>query len=253
MITTLILFIKRNNNKIFKSSEYSNIPEELTFFKFSAYISKLVGNLRMKVALKSDSRISLMGEIISGIQVIKMYAWEKPFEKTIKKARATEISDLTKASYCRGIFTGCGLFLEKITLFSTITSFIWFGNKIYSNIVFSIAQYCNLIQLIFAIQCPMAVSFSAECITSLKRIKDFLMMDEKETNPIGTLNRDSVLIDEVFANWTATSPTLEGITVQIPVGVLCAVVGPVGSGKSSLLQVRIISASLLLVVVINWF
>lgn len=192
----------------------------------------------MKVAIKSDNRISLMDEIISGIQVIKMYAWEKPFEKTIKKARATEISDLTKASYCRGMFVSCGLFTEKITLFSIIASFVWLGNKIHSSVVFSMAQYCNLIQLILALQCPMAVSFSAECVTSLKRIKDFLMMEEKETSPIGVLNRDSVLIDEVYANWTPTTPTLEDITVQIPVGVLCAIIGPVGSGKSSLLQVR---------------
>lgn len=37
------------------------------------------------VAERTDNRIKLMNEIVSGIQVIKMYVWEKPFEIVVKK------------------------------------------------------------------------------------------------------------------------------------------------------------------------
>lgn len=56
-------------------------------FFLSGYMSKWSSKLRMKIALRTDERVRLMSEIISGVQVIKMYAWEKPFEKLVSMAR----------------------------------------------------------------------------------------------------------------------------------------------------------------------
>jgi ATP-binding cassette subfamily C (CFTR/MRP) protein 4 len=41
----------------------------------------------MRVAGKTDYRIRLLSDIINGIRVIKMFAWEKPFSKLISNAR----------------------------------------------------------------------------------------------------------------------------------------------------------------------
>lgn len=54
---------------------------------FLGWLGKKVGSLRMKMARKTDERLRLTNEIISGIQVIKMYAWEKPFSKLLRNAR----------------------------------------------------------------------------------------------------------------------------------------------------------------------
>ena len=43
--------------------------------------------IRTKVASLSDNRIRLMNEIIKGMQVIKMYAWERHFSNIISEAR----------------------------------------------------------------------------------------------------------------------------------------------------------------------
>lgn len=43
--------------------------------------------LRGKIARRTDERVKVMSELVNGVQVIKMYAWEKPFEKLVAKLR----------------------------------------------------------------------------------------------------------------------------------------------------------------------
>lgn len=57
------------------------------FSKIQGFLAGIQGKLRFKTAQRTDYRVKLMNEITSGIQVIKMYAWEKPFQKVVEQAR----------------------------------------------------------------------------------------------------------------------------------------------------------------------
>ncbi|CAG9833837.1 unnamed protein product [Diabrotica balteata] len=200
------------------------------------YLAKLQGKYRESISKKTDKRVKVMNEVVSGIQVIKMYAWEKPFEAVIKLARATEIKDITAASYLRGVYSSCMVFLDRMALFFTIICYILLGNFLTADVVFSLAQTYNILQMAMAIYWPMAISTGAEALVSVKRVQEFLVMEEKEESKIDDLGKPGVILSNVNASWTPSTNTLQEISLQIPTGTLCAVVGPVGAGKSSLLQ-----------------
>lgn len=117
------------------------------YYLFSAaYFGKVTSYLRLQVAQRCDVRVKHMNEVINGMQVIKMYAWEKPIEKLIVFLRAREIKALIKSSYLRGFYASCSVFVERLTLFLTVVVYSLMGLRISADIVFSLAQFFNILQ-----------------------------------------------------------------------------------------------------------
>ena len=194
------------------------------------YLGKLTSTFRVKVAEKCDHRVTLMSEIISGIQVIKMYAWEKAFQNLVNVARSHEMEALTIASYLRGIYLSFIVFVERTALFLTLTTYVFTGNVLLAEQVFSISNFFNLLQLTMSVFFPLSISFGAETLVAIQRIEQFLMMEEVETSTIKLDSSVGVSLTDVH------SSVLNNITCHIKKGSLCAVVGPVGGGKTSLLH-----------------
>ncbi|PZC73708.1 hypothetical protein B5X24_HaOG200327 [Helicoverpa armigera] len=225
------------------------------------YLSNLQGKLRAKIASRTDQRVKVMSELVGGVQVIKMYAWEKPFEKLVDQLRKHEVSYVLKTSFIKGFSTALAVFSERFTLFSAIATFVLIGGDIRSQTTFSLVQYFNLLQMVCNISLPMGLAFLAETKVSIRRLEEFLMLEEnapeKPTAKM-LLDSDSILanggekekkvpektrvtslaISNVTATWQADSvvDSLRNITLTVAPGEFIGVAGPVGSGKSSLLQ-----------------
>lgn len=218
---------------------FPQIYKQFTSNKFlisTAYLGKLTSKFRLKVAKRTDYRVRLMSEIINGIQVIKMYAWEKPFEAMVQLARRKEVNVVTSASYLRGVYLSCAVFIERTTLYLTIITYVLLGNNITSDKTYSMAQFFNTLQLALALYFPMAISVGAETLVSIKRLQEFLIMEEKQQTEMERSNDKAIEVRNVNASWFETTPTLKDFTLKIEPGKLCAIVGPVGAGKSSALQ-----------------
>jgi hypothetical protein len=52
-----------------------------------AYLGKRMGGCRREIAVAADVRIGAMSEVLNGVRVIKMYAWEKAFSKLVGELR----------------------------------------------------------------------------------------------------------------------------------------------------------------------
>ncbi|EDW33917.1 GL21974 [Drosophila persimilis] len=211
-------------------------------------LSKLTSVLRMRIAERTDARVGIMNELVQGIQVIKMYAWERPFQAVVAEARRSEIQQIRYASYLRGFYLSTMVFTERSTLYITLAAAALMGQPITADFVFSAASYYNILQLVAAIWYPLAISFGAEALVSLRRIQDYLQLEGRDEKTHGLTHKQNqdggdsraVILKDINASWDIEKPvaqrTLQSINLQIEKGQLCAVIGTVGAGKSSLLQ-----------------
>lgn len=74
---------------------------------FNGYMTGKVRNQQMIMMKVKDFRVKLMNEILNGIKVLKLYAWEASFVKQILDSRAQEVKALNLMSLYQGamIFT----------------------------------------------------------------------------------------------------------------------------------------------------
>ncbi|XP_034936721.1 LOW QUALITY PROTEIN: multidrug resistance-associated protein 4-like [Chelonus insularis] len=222
-----------------------------TMVPLQAFLLKISEKLRGLIACLTDRRIQLLSEVIAGIQVVKMYAWEKPFNKIISQIREKEIRQIYYATNVKAFYKSIFLVMERMILFITIVAFISTGNSLDAGIVFQLFSYVDILLIIMAICVPTAIVTIGESIISIKRIEDFLMLNEineDDNTKINQLNDNlsnkssysiQIELEQVFANWIKGQlpPTLNNISLTIKGGELCTILGPVGCGKSSLLNV----------------
>jgi ATP-binding cassette, subfamily C (CFTR/MRP), member 1 len=62
-------------------------------------IANKAKNLQIKQMKNKDERVKLMNEILNGMKVLKLYAWEPSFEQQVLKIRDKEVHVLKQAAY----------------------------------------------------------------------------------------------------------------------------------------------------------
>ncbi|XP_010848243.1 PREDICTED: multidrug resistance-associated protein 4-like, partial [Bison bison bison] len=138
----------------------------------------LFSSLRSKTAALTDDRIRTMSEVITGIRTVKMNAWEKSFIDLITRLRRKEISRILKSSYLRGMNLASFFTISKIMIFVTFITNELLDNRITASQVFVVVMLIEALRFSSTLYFPMAVEKVSEAVVSIRRIKNFLLLDE---------------------------------------------------------------------------
>eukprot|EP00095_Tigriopus_kingsejongensis_P010546 maker-scaffold349_size200065-snap-gene-1.33 protein:Tk10546 transcript:maker-scaffold349_size200065-snap-gene-1.33-mRNA-1 annotation:"multidrug resistance-associated protein 1 isoform x1" len=187
-----------------------------------------------------DRRTRLMDEILNGIKVLKLYAWEPSFENTVVNTRAQEISALKKSAYLNSFTTFLWTCAPVLVALASFATYVLSdpGNILDANTAFVSLTLFNLLRIPLNML-PMLLVFLVQCEVSLKRINTFMNSDELRANAVDRNPNVKDVIQVKKANFAwdkQAEPVLRNINVSVKEGELVAVVGTVGSGKSSLLS-----------------
>ncbi|XP_066833914.1 multidrug resistance-associated protein 1 isoform X6 [Anser cygnoides] len=196
-----------------------------------------------KAQMKSkDNRIKLMNEILNGIKVLKLYAWELAFREKVLEIRQKELKVLKKSAYLAAMATFtwvCAPFLVALSTFAVYVK-IDKNNVLDAQKAFVSLALFNILRFPLNML-PMVISSIVEASVSLKRLRVFLSHEELDPDSIirgpTTDAEGSIIVKNATFSWSRNDPpSLNSINFTVPEGSLIAVVGQVGCGKSSLLS-----------------
>uniref|UniRef100_A0A4Y0ASG4 ABC-type glutathione-S-conjugate transporter n=2 Tax=Anopheles funestus TaxID=62324 RepID=A0A4Y0ASG4_ANOFN len=202
-------------------------------------IANMIKTLQIKQMKNKDERVKLMNEVLSGIKVLKLYAWEPSFEQQILKIRDKEVKVLKSAAYLNAgtsFIWSCAPFLVSLVTFATYV-LVDEKNVLNASTAFVSLSLFNILRFPLSML-PMLISNMVQTSVSVKRINTFLNQEELDPDNVQHDEKESspLLIENGVFSWGGEETTLKNINVRVEKNQIVAVVGTVGSGKSSLLS-----------------
>ena len=208
----------------------------------NGFLAGLMRKFQLQQMKLKDKRIKMMNEILGGIKVLKLYAWEPSFINQVNNVRNEEIKVMKKTAYFSAFMSFFWTTAPFMVGLGAFTAYLFAngGQVLDATKAFVTLSYLNLIRIPLAIL-PMMIAFLVQAKVSLDRVNKFMNNDElsdeavlKETGDDG---KDAIEISNGTFKWASDEPrVLSDVNLNIKKGSLTAVVGAVGCGKSSLIS-----------------
>ncbi|XP_053804481.1 ATP-binding cassette sub-family C member 2 [Vidua chalybeata] len=187
-----------------------------------------------------DERMKIMTEILNGIKILKLFAWEPSFEKRVNEIRARELKNLVNFSYLQSVsvfvFT-CAPFLVSLASFAVYV-LVDENNVLDAQKAFTAISLFNVLRFPMA-TLPMVISALVQANVSTARLERYLSGEDLDTSAIhhNPIAGSAVRFSEATFSWEQDgNAAIRDVTLDVAPGSLVAVVGAVGSGKSSLVS-----------------
>ncbi|KAJ2081617.1 hypothetical protein H4R24_002194, partial [Coemansia sp. RSA 988] len=215
-------------------------------------IGRTIGAQSKLLMSYRDRRMGVINEVLAGIKVVKLYAWESSFIRRINKVRVDlELVVIRRNNMLRAVLQSASTLLPFMASFATFGAYslldnvsrgpldarlVFVGMPLLSNVRTSLRRI------------PLIIPDFHKMMASAHRLNEFLTADEIDVTAVDRqpYNRDSadsgssdVLVSikgGTFAWSTTDEPVLKDVEILCKCNELVAVIGRVGSGKSSLVS-----------------
>lgn len=250
--------------------EYSALPGIAFVFIMSpvqTLITKQLFKLRKNSMVWTERRNKAINELVGGIRVVKQFAWEQPYAKRVHDLRSQEMKFQRRRMYLRSVNLALAFATPTLAAVLSFVTFALVGNSLQAGLIFSSLVYFQLLRTPLQFL-PVAWNAVVDAKNASDRIgklfeaevfEDKIRRDPNSPNGVsvvdgsftwesalpsnngktetksGKANQDQVK-EKAPVKEEPQVATLDNIDLTIPKGSLCAIIGGVGSGKSSLLS-----------------
>uniref|UniRef100_A0A673LQK9 Canalicular multispecific organic anion transporter 1-like n=1 Tax=Sinocyclocheilus rhinocerous TaxID=307959 RepID=A0A673LQK9_9TELE len=172
-----------------------------------------------------DKRMKIVNDILNGIKVLKYYAWESSFEAQVQEIREQELKVMRKFAYLSSVSTfifSCAPAIVSLATFAVFVS-VSPNNILDAEKAFTSISLFNILRFPLAML-PQLISIMVQV---LELIHAVIFIPKHIT---------ATMTEGTYAWERDTEPVLKNVSLDIKPGRLVAVVGAVGSGKTSLIS-----------------
>ena len=272
-------------------SVFAGLAVMIVLIPVNGVIAAVTRKLHLKLMKQKDVRVKKMNELLQGMKILKLYAWEKSFVNEVDIIRNKELSIMLKMAYLNSgtsFIWSCAPFVVSLVTFATYVLSSE-DNVLDSQKAFTSLALFNILRFPLSML-PFMITSAVQASVSIKRINKFMRSAELDTGTIKKVeSKDkeiAVKVTNASFNWEE-SPVkeddktkangsdkkngevmvngetkskddestkmlngsgdmekekekevfkLSNLNISIKTGSLCAIVGSVGSGKSSFLS-----------------
>ncbi|GAA5907850.1 hypothetical protein JCM8208_001962 [Rhodotorula glutinis] len=227
-----------------------------------------------RVAQKhTDARIKTISELLSGIRIVKLFAWETPILDKAAQSRKLELGAIRKLLTIRAANQTIAMTLPLLSSVLVFAVYSLTGNAQDPAEIWTSLALLNLLRQPL-MMLPNSLAASTDAYQALKALVPVFTADElpEQLFLVDAESKLALKVEDADFEWETSAPPvvdvgkakgankdknkdeekvgekaglvekvdlpsrLEGINLEVPKGHLTCIVGSVGSGKSSLLQ-----------------
>eukprot|EP00743_Colponemidia_sp_Colp-15_P009208 GILK01010051.1.p1 GENE.GILK01010051.1~~GILK01010051.1.p1 ORF type:complete len:1442 (-),score=265.93 GILK01010051.1:79-4404(-) len=152
----------------------------LFLLPFQVVSLRLFEKFAEKISTFADDRLAKMDEMLSGIRVIKMSAWEKLVLNRIRAIRSKEVSANRKASILRASNMALSYCTTTLVAFVSFTSYYYLGNDLDPSTVFYTISLFSIIQADMCLYFPIGLELFGSSRVGLQRLQQLLLLPEHD-------------------------------------------------------------------------
>lgn len=187
-----------------------------------------------------DKRVTLMGQVLNSIRVVKYYAWEESIEKEVMGIRDQELHARRRLARSEVLSGLAYMSVSTIVLFVALYTHHLRGHELTASLVFTCVSLFALLEGPFGDMSHL-ISRMTNGYVGARRILAFLKEETLPRDVEALLSSDqsevTLGVEVKNANFTYDNQKniLDKINLSIKAGSSLAIVGAVGAGKSTLL------------------
>ncbi|GAA5828043.1 hypothetical protein JCM11251_005706 [Rhodosporidiobolus azoricus] len=229
-------------------SALAGVAVFLVIMPIQGKLGALFNKYQLQLLAAADQRLTLTTEVIGQIRMVKYFAWERKFLEKMDQVRRKELGALWRralaTTFAGNLMFGTPVIVAVVT-FTFLTKVM--KEELTAEVAFTALALFNVLRTPLEGFTDMFVSV-LQALVSLGRIDEYL--HEEETHKysvlveppsdtqckVGFVNGTFTWAAEEEARQDPNVFRLENLNLRFPEGKLSIILGPVGSGKTTILM-----------------
>ncbi|EJU00578.1 P-loop containing nucleoside triphosphate hydrolase protein [Dacryopinax primogenitus] len=207
-----------------------------------AFLTRQLTACQRQVLRYTDARMGTITELLHSIKVFKAFGWDPVVIERVHAVRAKELARM----WMRNIWSVAIVTTADCTPMLTMLVTFFFHtvvmhHRLDSSVAFTAMAVFELLRQQFVYASNIA-RLCANAVASIGRLNAFLqeqadheIAESRRAGQVIQITDDAPWIQDGTFEWPSTGFRLQKLNVRFVKGALNAIVGPTGSGKSSLL------------------